>query len=91
LEVEEKRVKKWLEGGDKWGDGSRAREREETKPERGTEKVRRGRPSKAESLSRGRRESSGSIISLSKRERATLAVVRKKRERGGRERSERKR
>jgi len=70
-EVVGNRVRKWVESGEKWGEGSSGKERtQEPKQEEVTEKGRRGRPTKAESLGRGRRDSSGSIVSLlSKRDR----------------------
>ncbi|XP_018400175.1 PREDICTED: golgin subfamily A member 6-like protein 22 [Cyphomyrmex costatus] len=68
------KVERWLTLEGKWGEGSEARSREQQKfdDRSGAEKGKRGRPTKAESLGRGRRGSrcSGSIASLwSKRER----------------------
>jgi len=56
------KVERWLEVGGRWGEGSEARSREQQKLDdrSGAEKGRRGRPTKAESLGRGRRDSSGS-------------------------------
>jgi len=70
-EVVGNRVRNWIESGEKWGEGSSGKERtQEPKQEKVTEKGRRGRPTKAESIGRGRRDSSGSIVSLlSKRDR----------------------
>ena len=43
LEVESNRVKKWIEGGDKWGQGFEEGNRVDAKQERGTEKRKLGR------------------------------------------------
>ncbi|EGI70947.1 hypothetical protein G5I_00254 [Acromyrmex echinatior] len=58
------RVKKWIEGGDKWGQGFEEGNRVDAKQERGTEKRKPGRPTKAESLGKSRKDSTSSIISL---------------------------